>query len=112
MRKFDAFGSPVRQPRTKAIFTARLILVMLLLLVSPVVYEFGNITYSRWESAIGRSRRVETPIIDAIARNAHEFRGQFGQMGTSAFRIINWRPGTIVPMAFGFAALAGWFLKR
>ena len=112
MRKFQTLDADERLANKKASSAARMILLVMVVLISPLVYEVGNVAYGRWQSVTLRSHRIETPIMDAIARYGSEFRGEFGGMGTSVFRKIEWKPTTIVPLAFGFAAIAAWFLRR
>ena len=112
MRKYSTFDDNDFERSRGSKATQRLILLMIVLLISTLRYECGNLSYSRWQGVLGRSQRVDTPILDMIAHQASELRQQFGGAGTSAFRKIEWKPMTIVPMAFGFAAVGAWFLRR
>lgn len=112
MRKYSTFDeNECDQPRRSSLI-AKLVLLMMVMLISPLLYECGNLSYSRWQGVVGRSQRVQTPILDAIAIHSNEFGQQFSGLGKSTFRKVEWKPSTIVPIAFGFAAVAGWFLRR
>ena len=112
MRKSRTFDRADCEPRKGSRMTQKLILLVAFLLVSPLFYEWGNLTYGRWQSVLGKSYRVETPVLDTIARHGSELRLQFGGLGTNTFRKFEWKPMTIVPITIGFAGIAGWFLRR
>jgi hypothetical protein len=85
----------------------------LVLLVSPLVYEGGQVVLAKWQTMAGNYRVPETPILDAL--------GEWSRTGNQEVklrysRLLNrgaWKPTTAVPIAIIWATLmAVVFLRR
>ncbi len=111
MRKFqDVLDDPNMRPRRSR--GPMVVLTLLVLLISPLVYEGGSIGLARWQNMYGTYREPRTPILDAIsswsAASHSEVRLQF----TRSFLNGHWSPSLAIPMAVTWAGLAAFFLRR
>jgi hypothetical protein len=113
MRKYQSvLEDPFPGPGRRAI-APRLVLLAVLLLLSPVLYEAGLVVVANWQSMTGVSRTPKTPTLDAIRERCDAANREAWRF--YAFHIQNGRmsPGVAVPLGVGWAAaMAMVFLRR
>jgi hypothetical protein len=112
MRKFHtSYNEDIPKKRKRSIIPA-LLLVGLLTLAAPVLYEGGLILVARWQTLLGTEMVPATPILDAIADRWRNADYQVRFQATHTFIRGNWQPGMAVPVTIVWAVVAAMILRR
>lgn len=91
----------------------RMLILVILLAVSPILYEEGMVLNSRWRGMLGYSYQTpETPCINKIRETWRELSTDLGRQTTSAMHFGGWSPITAVPAAIVLAGIGGLFLRK
>jgi hypothetical protein len=91
----------------------RMLILVILLAVSPILYEEGSVLNSRWRAMLGYSYQTpETPCINKIREAWRELSTDIGRQTTSAMHFGGWSPITAVPAAVVLAGLGGLLLRK
>ena len=112
MRNYEAIKHEERTLRRHS-QAPRVMLIGLILVLSPLLYEGGLILVSNWQSMTGVYWEPHTPIVDwlvDVSRDVNQYvRSRLSRTLTSG----SLTPTTAVPIAVGWAALmAVLFLRR
>ena len=112
MRKYHSeLNESTPRPRRSRVPAA--IAVGLALLVSPLVYEGGQVMIGHWASMMGGYRPPETPILNAIGDWTRSADVGVKRYYSRVFSTGSWSPSTAVPLAIVWALLMGVvFLRR
>jgi hypothetical protein len=98
---------PPRKSRTPMV-----ILLCLVLLASPVVYEGGLICYSNWQSMLGGHSSVQTPVLDSLSGIWREGRLQTTRRLQPTLTSGAWNPSMAIPITLVMAGLGALLLRR
>jgi hypothetical protein len=92
--------------------TPMVILLCLVLLASPVLYEGGLICYGNWQSMLGGHASVQTPVLDSLSGIWREGRSQTSRRLHPMMTAGRWQPSMAVPLALVIAGLGALLLRR
>ena len=111
MRKFhgEAESSIARQKTSNV---PMLIFMVLVMLISPFIYESGSIVLAQWQSLYGTHWEPKTPFIDAVTDYARDFKQEIRHRTNRTMLAGNWNPSLAIPLAVSWAALGAFFLRR
>jgi hypothetical protein len=88
------------------------ILMCLMLLASPLIYEGGLILYSNWQSMLGGHVAVKTPVLDSISDVWREGRFHATRRLQPVMSGGRWNPSMAVPLALAIAGVSAFLLRR
>ena len=97
------------RPRRRRSWTSIALAVLIVLLISPVLYESTVVCVSRWKTLCGVPMTVETPVLDAIASEWETVRLELHWVSRHYFHDMSWKPSYVIPFALtssGVLALA------
>ncbi len=92
-------------PRARRSRAPLAIFLSLGLLVSPLLYEGGQVLVARWMTMAGKYHEVRTPVFDAISEWARTANLETRQYTGRVFTGGALRPSTAVPFAIVWAVL-------
>jgi hypothetical protein len=99
-----------RPPRKSR--TPMAILLCLVLLASPLIYEGGLICYGNWKSMLGGHVAVQTPVLDYVSGIWHEGKFQTTRRLQPMINGGRWNPSMAVPFALAIAGISAFLLRR
>jgi hypothetical protein len=111
MRKFthlDALDQPRQHP--SKLFPL-VVLSLLILIATPPLFELAKVELSHY-GLFGLTPRVETPILDALAKQWEYSHGEFRDWVTPLLADRRWSPKFVMPIAFLWAGVAAFMLRR
>jgi hypothetical protein len=88
------------------------ILLCLVLLASPLLYEGGLICYGSWQSMLGGHLSVQTPVLDSISGIWREGKFQTTRRLQPMMNGGRWNPSMAVPLALAIAGISALLLRR
>lgn len=112
MRKYhaDLNDNTMRRKRS---WVPRAIVLILVLLIAPLVYEGGQIVVSRWMSMAGAHREPQTPVLNAITVWSQATDAEVQRYSHHYFSSGSWKPSTAIPLAIAWAVVMSLvFLRR
>lgn len=113
MRKYQTVLHEVTRPQRGKPWAGRVLLLALILLVSPVVYEGALVVYGQWQSMAGSYYEPKTPVLDAAREWCRSADVDLRYRAGRVFSGEGWSPTLLVPVALGWAAaMAFVFLRR
>lgn len=86
--------------------------LLLLLLLSPILYEVGMLYYAKWNTVMGTYTVARTPILDAILKAIDASRQFTRQRTTLTFLRGNWKSVYAIPFALAWALIASLVLRK
>ncbi|MFO0952867.1 MAG: hypothetical protein U0835_17295 [Isosphaeraceae bacterium] len=111
MAKYNSvLGLDDGEPRGRS-STLRLIL-LLLVISSPLLYEGGRVVVSRWYGMVGASYEVPTPVYDYLREASHSASDFIRYRLSSQVGYGRWTPAMAVPVVFAFAIFGSMCLKK
>ena len=103
----DQIDPPGRSRAPKAI------LFGLLLLVSPLLYEWGLIIWAQWRTMTGDYTVAKTPLLDAIQEWTRSANQEMTLHYSGIFDSGAWKPALAVPIVITWAVvMAAAFLRK
>lgn len=112
MRKFACVDVDDPMPRRRPSRLPALALVLLLLVLSPVLYESSAICVASWKTALGTYTPVETPVLDAIKESWRTGRLEAISWLYPVFHSYPWKASVVVPFAFLWTMIAAIPLRK
>jgi hypothetical protein len=107
MRKFTHLDS-LDQPRKRRSKAPLVVLFVLILIAAPPLYEVARINLARF----GLTPPVATPLLDAMSRQWEYSHGEFRDWVTPMLVNRRWNPQFVLPIAFLWAGVAAFMLRR
>jgi hypothetical protein len=111
MRKFSCLEVD-EQPRRRPSRLPVVALVLLLLLLSPILYESSAICIAAWKTALGTYTPVETPVLDSIKESWRTGRLEASSWVRPVFHSYPWKASVVVPFAFVWTMIAAIPLRK
>jgi hypothetical protein len=96
-------------PRRRRV--ARVIVLGVALLFSPLLYEVTTLGVARWRSLYGTVPYVETPVLDALVGVLGEARHDVESRVRPVFSTLPWKTSTVIPLIGVWTALAALLLR-
>lgn len=87
-------------------------LILLLALLVPLAYEYSKICIARWRALYGQAQTVSTPLLDALDNLVNTLSAYAHRSVSEILLDVPWRPGLIIPLAFGWAFAASLLLRK
>jgi SNF family Na+-dependent transporter len=112
MRKFHPVYNDDAKPSRKRSIVPIVVVTILLMLLSPLVYEGGLICLSKWQTILGTYTVPNTPILNSLAEWWRTTDQEFRPRASQTLIRGNWNPGMAVPIAIFWATAAGFILRR
>jgi len=111
MRKLPTISLDNR-PRTRRVRVASFLLIALLIVLSPVIYESGLVVAARWQGLFGSYPNIRTPILDAITDNYQMATFDIKQWTRSIFHRTPWKSSYVIPIAIIFTGALATLMRR
>src|SRR5512142_1037133 len=111
MRKFNRPGIDVRPRRHPSRMPAVAVLLIILLL-SPVLYESTAICIATWKTALGAYTPIETPVLDVLRESWRTGRLEAAAWVSPSFHSYPWKASVVVPFAFVWTMIAAIPLRK
>ncbi len=109
MRKFSHLDT-LDQPRQPVSKISLAIFCLLLLVAAIPLFELGKLGLTRF--GLLSSSFVNTPVLDWLSYHWEERSGEFRDWITPFLVNRRWNPRVVLPVAFGWTALAVWLLRK
>jgi hypothetical protein len=111
MRKYTCLEVD-EQPRRRPSRAPAVILLLMILLLSPVLYESTALCIASWKTVLGTYTPVETPILDAIKESWRTGRLEALSWFRPVFHSYPWKAAVVVPFAFVWTLIAAIPLRK
>ena len=74
-------------------------LFVMIMMISPFVYEGGSIVFGQWQSMYGTHWEAKTPVLDATRELYRNLNRDLSRRTSHTFLAGNWDPSLAVPLA-------------
>jgi hypothetical protein len=111
MRKLPSVSIDER-PRSPMRRATTMLVLFILLILSPVIYESGKLLYANWRSFLGTYTTVETPVLNAISDAWAETSVDLRNRYRGTFARTPWRASVVVPFAIFWTGVLAMLLRR
>ena len=111
MRKYSCLGVDEGRGRKGSKLPA-LVLLVVLLVLSPVLYEAAAICIASWKTALGSYTVVETPVLSAIRESWRTGRIEAASWLYPLTHSYPWKASVVVPFFLLWTMIAAIPLKR
>ena len=88
------------------------ILFVMIMMVSPFIYEGGSIVFAQWHSMYGSHWDAKTPILDATRQLYRDLNRDLTRRTNYTLLAGNWNPSLAIPLAVFWAGVGVFFLRR
>jgi len=111
MRKLSTVSIDNR-PRSRRMRVVGFLLITLLLVLSPVIYESTLVVAARWQGLFGTYPNVRTPVLDVIGDNYRIATYDLKQWSRSIFHRTPWKTSYVIPIAIIFTGSLAMLMRK
>src|SRR4051812_49239669 len=111
MRKLPTVSLDNR-PRSRKRRVVGFLVITLLLVLSPVIYESSIVVAARWQGLFGVYPNVRTPVLDAITDNYQMATYDMKQWTRSIFHRTPWKSSYVIPIAIIFTGSLAMLMRK
>jgi hypothetical protein len=88
------------------------VVITLLLVLSPVIYESTLVVAARWQGLFGIYPNIRTPVLDAIGDNYQMATYDAKQWTRGIFHRTPWKSSYVIPIAIIFTGALATLMRK
>lgn len=111
MRKFrvSTFEDPPKSPRSRL---GLYLVIVVLVLLSPVVWESARLCFASWQGLFGAAPRIQTPVLDALNGGFLTVSSDARRWVRGIFHQTPWKSSYVIPLAICWTAALSLLMRR
>src|SRR5215212_9123534 len=111
MRKLPSISLDNR-PHSRRVRVTAFLVITLLLILSPVIYESVLVCASRWQGLFGVYPNINTPVLDALGDGYKMATFDLKQWSRGIFHQTPWKSSYVIPFAIFWTGVLAMLLRK